>query len=101
MTNKGWKTSRLRKQVLAAVLAGGMAIASPFAMPTAEASFGDWSGLLGDVIGGVARAESARSYFLALGNNPVVQNQLYLVLQRIPRRNARSMRRRFPWWMSS
>lgn len=78
MTNKGWKTSRLRKQVLAAVLVGGMAVASPFAMPTAEASFGDWSGLLGDVIGGVARAESARSYFLALGNNPVVQNQLYL-----------------------
>lgn len=78
MMDKGLKTSRFRKQILAAVLAGSVALAAPFATPTAEAGWGDWSDLVNGVVGGVLRAQNAQSYFLALGNNPVIQNQLYL-----------------------
>lgn len=78
MQTKRIRKMAMKKKLLAAALAVGLALGTPYGAPKAEAFWGDWGGIISDVIGGVVNADNVRSNFLALGNNPVVQNDLAL-----------------------
>ena len=73
---KSWKHG-WKRRTAAVLAAAALLSAAPMGVPQAEAGgLGGWGDVLGNVLGGVMNASSARMQLLAWGNNPAVQDQL-------------------------